>query len=148
MGNNLALLEDPVETVEALAPWAYSVHLKDMAIAEYEDGFLLSEVPLGEGFLDLKKLVVTVRKHHPEVQFGLEMITRNPLKIPCLTDGYWATFEDVSGQRLARMLALVRSHKPARPLPRLDGLSREQQMEREAENIRQCLAYARRHLDL
>ena len=52
-GNSIALLEDPMETVEALAPWAFSTHLKDMAVEEYEDGFLLAEVPLGKGFLDL-----------------------------------------------------------------------------------------------
>ncbi|NNE78318.1 MAG: TIM barrel protein, partial [Pricia sp.] len=50
-GNNIALLEDPMEVVQALAPFAYSVHLKDMAVEEYEDGFLMSEVVLGDGFL-------------------------------------------------------------------------------------------------
>ncbi len=46
-GNNLALLEQPLATVEALAPWALACHLKDMAVEEAKDGFLLSEVPLG-----------------------------------------------------------------------------------------------------
>src|SRR5262245_38729718 len=31
-GNSIALLEEPLETVAALAPWAMSVHLKDMAV--------------------------------------------------------------------------------------------------------------------
>ncbi|PYM11410.1 MAG: xylose isomerase, partial [Verrucomicrobia bacterium] len=34
-GNNIALLEDPMETVETLAPFAFSTHLKDMAVQEY-----------------------------------------------------------------------------------------------------------------
>ncbi len=55
-GNNLALLEEPVEVVQALAPFALSTHLKDMAVLADEQGFLLSEVPLGDGFLDLKKM--------------------------------------------------------------------------------------------
>jgi len=29
---------------------------------KYEDGFLLSEVPLGEGFLDLQKTITTLRR--------------------------------------------------------------------------------------
>ena len=45
-GNNLALLETPQETVEILAPLAFSTHIKDMGVEEYADGFLLSEVPL------------------------------------------------------------------------------------------------------
>src|SRR6266511_1265619 len=47
-GNNIALLEEPMAVVEALAPFAFSTHLKDMAVQECEEGFLLSEVPLGD----------------------------------------------------------------------------------------------------
>lgn len=147
-GNNIALLEDVLETVEALAPWAYSVHLKDMAVAEYEDGFLLSEVPLGEGCLDLRKIVATLRRARPEIQFNLEMITRNPLRVPCLKPDYWATFDGLSGKQLARSLTAVRRHQPKQPLPRLDGLSREKQLVVEEENVKKSLAYAQQHLGL
>src|SRR6185503_1876690 len=56
-GNSLALLEEPMAVIQGLAPFAFSCHLKDMGVQEYEEGFLLSEVPLGEGFLDLKKMI-------------------------------------------------------------------------------------------
>src|SRR5207253_5553332 len=95
-GNNIALLEEPTAVVEALAPHAISSHLKDMAVQEYEEGFLLSEVPLGEGFLDLKRMVAVLQKANPTIQFNLEMITRDPLKIPCLTSKYWATMENAT----------------------------------------------------
>jgi 3-oxoisoapionate decarboxylase len=147
-GNNIALLEYPLETVETLAPFAYSVHLKDMAVAEYEDGFLLSEVPLGEGFVDLKRIVAMLRKGRPGVRFSLEMITRDPLKVPCLTPKYWATFENLSGRHLAQTLAMVRKHKSPKPLPRVTGLSREEQIATEEDNIRKCLDFARTSLGL
>ncbi len=147
-GNNIALLEDPLETVTILAPWAFAVHLKDMAVAEYEDGFLLSEVPFGDGFLDLKQIVATVRKASPEARFTLEMITRDPLKVPCLTPKYWATLGDLPGRHLARMLALVRKHRAAKPLPRITGLKQAEQLAAEAENVRRCLAVARESLGL
>src|SRR6266511_1444554 len=38
-GNSIALLEEPTEVVEALAPFAFSTHIKDMAVQEQEDGF-------------------------------------------------------------------------------------------------------------
>ena len=44
-GNSIALLEDPMEVVEALAPRAFTTHFKDMGLEEYREGFLLSEVP-------------------------------------------------------------------------------------------------------
>lgn len=147
-GNNVALLEDPHQVVETLAPYAFSVHLKDMAVEEYEEGFLLSEVPLGEGFLDLKRIVSTLRKAHPEIQFGLEMITRDPLKIPCLGRKYWATFESTPASHLAQALAMVRKNKSPKPLPVLSKLPKDQQIAVEEDNVRKCLEYAKKHLEL
>jgi sugar phosphate isomerase/epimerase len=147
-GNNIALLEDPLEVIQTLAPWAYSVHLKDMAVEEYGEGFLLSEVPFGEGVLDLKKVVALLRRARPEVRFNVEMITRDPLRVPCLTPKYWATFEDLPGRHLARTLTWVRRNKPAQPLPRVRGMSPEQQLAEEDKNVRKCLAYAGKQLEM
>ncbi|OHB75860.1 MAG: hypothetical protein A2Z25_01395, partial [Planctomycetes bacterium RBG_16_55_9] len=86
--NSFSLLEDPMDLVKAYAPWAHSVHLKDMAVCEYEDGFMLADVVLGEGTLDLPKIVDVIRKARPLVKFSVEMSTRNPLKVPCLDEKY------------------------------------------------------------
>ena len=107
-GNSMALLEDPMETVEALAPFAFTTHFKDMGVEEYARGFLLAEVPLGTGVLDLPRVVRALRAARPEVRFNLEMITRDPLEVPCLGDRYWATFPDLPARHLARGLAFVR----------------------------------------
>ena len=61
-GNNVSFLEEPMFTLETLKPWIFSGHIKDMGVEPYVDGFLLSEVPFGQGFLDLKKMVVTLRE--------------------------------------------------------------------------------------
>ncbi len=52
------------------------------------------------------------------------MITRDPLKVPCLTEGYWVTFPDLPGRHLAHILSLVRDHPPSHPLPRISPLAR------------------------
>jgi sugar phosphate isomerase/epimerase len=145
-GNNLALLEDVADTVKVLAPFALACHLKDMAVERADDGFLLSEVPLGSGLLDLKSIVADLRKARADLRFSLEMITRDPLRIPCLTEGYWATFEDVPGRDLARTLAWVQKH--ARALPRVSKLESKKQLEAEDGNVRASIAYARDQLAL
>ena len=61
-GNSITLLEDPMEVVEVLAPWAITTHLKDMGVEEYERGFRVAEVPLGAGVLDLPRIVRTLRR--------------------------------------------------------------------------------------
>ncbi|HKB02914.1 MAG TPA: sugar phosphate isomerase/epimerase family protein [Gemmataceae bacterium] len=147
-GNSIALLERPTETAELLAPWARACHLKDMGVEGSPDGFLLSEVPLGEGFLDLRRIVDVLRKGRPAMRFSLEMITRDPLRIPCLTDGYWATMEKVPGLDLARLLALVNKHAGKDPLPRISKLSAADQLAAEDRNVRRSLEYGRARLDL
>src|SRR5687767_5392351 len=57
VGNNLALLEDPMKVVESFRPWALCSHFKDMGLQAYADGFLLSEVPLGQGLVDLPAVI-------------------------------------------------------------------------------------------
>jgi len=113
-GNSISLLEHPmetVETVEAFAKYAVTTHIKDMGVKEYEDGLLLSEVPVGKGFLDMKRILEICEKSNPKIQYNLEMTTREPLKVPCLTDRYWATFGEVWGEQLARALSMVRKHQ-------------------------------------
>ncbi|HTU90783.1 MAG TPA: TIM barrel protein [Gemmataceae bacterium] len=146
-GNSIALLEEPLEVVRTLAPRAFTVHLKDMAVAECDDGFLLAEVPLGQGFLDLPKMIALLRQARPEIRFNLEMITRDPLHVPCLSEQYWAT-ATASGRDLAHTLTMVRKHKPAQPLPRIRGRDTKDQVAIEEENIRKSLAFAREHLEL
>jgi sugar phosphate isomerase/epimerase len=146
-GNSLALLEDPMEVVEAYAPWAFSAHLKDQAVRQYEDGFLLADAPLGAGFLDLAKMVRVLLAANPTIRFSLEVITRDPLKVPCLTEEYWTTLRDVPGRDLARTLRAVRSHAAERLL-QVSGLPLEQQVKLEEDNVKRCLAYARDRLRL
>jgi hypothetical protein len=137
-----------METAKAYAPWTITTHLKDMAVAEYDDGFLLAEVPFGEGFLDLQAIIALIDKARPRVRWNLEMITRDPLRVPCLTPKYWVTMNDVSGRRLANMLALVKKKKPAAPLPTVSKLSLAEQIDLEEANVRKCFKFARENLEL
>ncbi len=146
-GNNIALLDDTRELVETLAPFTTNTHLKDMAVAEYPDGFLLVEMPFGEGMLDVPWIVKTVARARPATRFTLEMFTRSPLKIPCLTEKFWVTFTG-RGPHLARTLRAVRLNPPRGPLPRIEGLSTEARAQLEIDNIKKCLAFARERLGL
>jgi sugar phosphate isomerase/epimerase len=146
-GNSFALLEDPLAVVEALAPFAFSVHLKDQAVQEYEDGFLFADVALGDGFLDLKRMVEVLRRATPEIRFSLETITRNPLRVPCLAESYWPTFPKVTAKELAYALRTVRANAAAE-LHRMSSLTPEGQVAYELATVKRCLQYARNTLGL
>ena len=149
-GNNLALCEDPVETYRLLAPLTFYVSFKDMAVAPYEEGFLLSEMALGEGMLDIPGMVKGLQQRDPQMIFALEMITRAPLRIPVLTKRYWATFDDrespLPGRDLARILEIVRASKQT--LTTTEGLSPAAALKLEDDLINRSIAYARKNLAL
>ncbi len=136
-GNNISLLDPPMETIEKLARYAVTTHIKDMAVAPYEEGILMSEVVLGRGYLDLPQAVNLILQARPQTRITLEMITRDPLKIPMLTDRYWATFPDKTGLDLARTLRFVQEHSGA--LPRISHLSKAEWLQAEDQNVKDCL---------
>jgi sugar phosphate isomerase/epimerase len=140
-GNNVAMLDDTIEMVTALAPYAKATHIKDMGVRPYEDGFLLSEVPLGTGILDLPKMVAIIQKANPNTKFSLEMITRDPLKVPCLTRAYWEVFPDRNGKYLAQTMKLVQEKASRAPLPAVNQFSREERAKVEEDNVKACLRY-------
>jgi sugar phosphate isomerase/epimerase len=147
-GNSIALLEDPHDVVEAYDPWTLTTHFKDMDVRDYDEGFLLSEVPLGQGYLDLPRIVANVHKVRPNARLNLEMITRDPLRVPCLTKKYWATLGNVSGQALADALAAVRRRQNPQPLPNVSPLNHREQLNIENANVIDSLSYARETLRL
>ena len=147
-GNNMALLEDPVDLARKLAPYAVTTHLKDMAVRRYDQGFELSEVPLGEGVVPLGRIIEILRKSRSDIHLCLEMITRDPLKVPYRDDRYWATFEKRDQNRIQRFESSTLSRESSSPLPRFSGLDAVKMLEAEDDNIRRSVAYAKKTLGL
>ncbi|NWG13202.1 MAG: TIM barrel protein [Acidobacteria bacterium] len=151
-GNNISLCENPMDTLRTLAPLSFFAHIKDVAVEEYEEGFLLSEVPFGEGCLDLKQIVTVLRKTDPNMIFNLEMITRDPLLVPVFTTKYWATFDDayspLPGKDLAKVITMARRNRPKAPLPRPSSLRLDAQVRAEDDYNMKCIIYARQNLNL
>jgi sugar phosphate isomerase/epimerase len=145
-GNNLSLLEDPDETVERLAPFAVTTHIKDMAVAPTSDGFEMAEVPLGAGILPLERYVSQVRRARPGVRFTLEMITRDPLPVPYRTERYWTTFTGAARHpdRVRRFEERVLARASTRPLFRASPLTLDEQIEAEDRHVAACVDYAAR----
>jgi 3-oxoisoapionate decarboxylase len=149
MVNNVSLIETPMQTIETLAPYTIFVSFKDIAADFYDEGILLSEVPLGEGHMDLPAFVAQMQKRNPKMLFQLEMLTRDPLKVPIFTEQYWKVYDDRSpapSRDLAMLVNWIRQHPPKQPLPRTSGLTPVQQLALEDELNQRCIDYARAHL--
>ena len=142
-GNNVSLMEDAMETVQRLAPYAKACSLKDMGVAPYAEGFLLSEVPFGTGIYDQARVFKMLRQHNPNIHPTTELITRDPLQIPVLTKDYYRTLPDREARRETWM-AMIRSK--ASNLPRVEHLTPAQRMQAEEDNNRQVMNWGRTNL--
>lgn len=140
-GNNLSLLETPEETVNNLLPYVLATSLKDMGVAPYQDGFLLSEVVFGTGATDQAALFRLMRKQNPKVNMVEELITRDPLKIPCLTDAYWAGYPAKDQKRMDATLAWVKAKQTK--LPYVDQLTVAERFKVEEDNHRKTIDWGR-----
>lgn len=143
-GNNISLLEQPVETCTKLAPYVLMASMKEMGVAQYEEGLLLSEIGIGAGATNQLALWNILKSANPNLKFAIEFITRDPLKVPCLTKDYWASMPETSAVKLATHMQWVREN--ATELPYVDHLPPEQLLQLEEDNNRSVIEWGRTNL--
>jgi hypothetical protein len=81
--------------------------------------------------------------------FALEMITREPLRIPVFTKKYWATFDHDSplpGRDVSRILERARTN--TRKLTTTEGLTPAEALKLEDDLISRSIAWARKNMTL
>lgn len=142
-GNNMSFMEDATATVTKLAPWAKACSLKDMGVAPYEEGFLLSEVLFGTGVNDQAAIFAIMRKHNPRINAVTELITRDPLKVPVLTENYYRSFPHLKARRDSWM-AMVKAK--ATDLPILSTQPPAARFQAEEDNNRKVFEWGLTHL--
>lgn len=61
--NSISRLIGPQEIIATLAPYALSVHVKDARTVRRGTGFWVCGCPLGEGLVDVRRLIAACREH-------------------------------------------------------------------------------------
>ena len=94
-------------------------------------------------------MVEVVRAARPEAPLCLEMITRDPLKVPYLDDAYWVTYEKRDDAAHRGFPGGACSRRPPRSrCRRRAGMSYEAMVAAEDDNVRRSTAFARKTLHL
>jgi len=141
-GNNIALLEEPETALKILAPWVKTTHIKDMAIESYDEGFKIAEVPLGDGLLNIESMIKTIQAIARPIALNLEMITRDPLKVPYLTLAYANAMPPLDLETIAKWRSWVASKQSPHPLAMISDRTHRYQLALEASNIAKSFHYA------
>jgi sugar phosphate isomerase/epimerase len=112
-GNPLWVVEDPFVTLETLAPYVVTTHIRDSALFEHARGAAGQWVVLGDGTVDFVRFMDRFRELCPKSSMQLESITgRPPRMIPYLEPDFWKAFPQASGAEFARFVALVKAGHP------------------------------------
>jgi 3-oxoisoapionate decarboxylase len=112
-GNPMWCIEDPFVTLETLAPYVVTTHIRDSAVFEHPRGAAAQWVALGDGSVDFVKFVQRFRELCPQSSMQLEIITgRPPTILPYLEADFWKAFRKTPAWEFARFVALAKSGHP------------------------------------
>ena len=112
-GNPIWCVEDPMVTLETLAPYVMTTHVRDSVVFEHPRGAAGQWVALGDGNVDLVGFVRQFRKLCPLSSMQLEIITgRPPRLLPYLESDFWIAFPKMPAWEFARFVALAKSGHP------------------------------------
>jgi len=155
-GNPLWVVEDPLLTLEVLAPYVVTSHIRDSVLFEHPRGAAGQWVALGDGQMDFVRFVEQFRKLCPQASMQMEVITgRPPRVIPYLEQDFWKAFPKALAAEFARFVALATAGHPymgamvvedvagQRPSVMNDALKEQQRVD-----LERSLEYAKKKLNV
>ena len=112
-GNALWAVESPFVTLEHLAPYVVTSHIRDTAVWEHPQGAAVQWVAMGDGTIDFQEWTRLFRERCSGVSFTLEIITGGrPRVLPYLEPAFWTAYPDTPAAEFARFIRLVQEGQP------------------------------------
>lgn len=140
-GNPLWAIEDPHLTLETLAPYVLTSHLRDSAVWRTSEGTAVQWVRLGEGNVAIDEYIRRFAVLCPGKSVSLEVIITGPVVQRFLEPNFWQAYRKTPAWEFARFLALAEKGKP-RPAP-VPAPSKEEAAAREREDLEASLRWCR-----
>jgi sugar phosphate isomerase/epimerase len=142
-GNPLWTLEDPHLTLDTLAPYVLTSHVRDSAVWRTPEGAAVAWVRMGEGNVDIDGYVRKYAERCAGRPLSLEVIVTGPRAFPFRDPKFWDAYRATPAWEFARFLAIADRGTPRPPLPQL---TKEAAVEKERLDLEASLAYAKRLL--
>jgi len=139
-GNPLWTIEDPMLTLETLAPYALTSHVRDTALWKQDGAIMVQWVRLGHGNVGIREWTEKFQQLCPGRAFSMEVIVTQPRKLDYLDPKYWDAYRSTPAWEFARFLALAERGKPYQGLP---APSKEEARQREREDLEESIKYCR-----
>ena len=154
-GNAAWTLEDPLHTLEVLAPLALTTGVRDSRIWADDKGAQVMWVPFGEGNIDIVAWRKRLGELRPDLTFELEIINlRAPRPFPYRDPTFWKHYRDVPAWVFRTFQARAEQGKPyTAPQPPMTQEADPQGFagwtaRQEREDVAHDLAFCRQRLGL
>lgn len=137
-GNAAWTLEDPLESLEKLGPYALTTSLRDSAIWESPKGATVQWTAFGQGgCLDHKAYFARFAQLCPGVAVNVETIGGFAIEFPYLEPGFLDAFPKKSAAELARFIAVAKRGKPVEKQSLTDRERQEGELDRSVRYLRE-----------
>jgi hypothetical protein len=153
--NPMSVVEDPMLTLEALAPYIATSHFRDSVVFEHPRGAAFQWVALGDGCVEIEKLGARFTQLCPGVQVQLEVITgRAPTVLPYFEPEFWKPFPKLPASDFGRFERLVRQGRAYTgpmmipPATKATEAINTAMVEQQKIDLERSLEYAKKKMDL
>jgi sugar phosphate isomerase/epimerase len=139
-GNPVWAIEDPHLTLETLAPYVVTSHVRDSAVWPAPRGAAVAWTRMGDGNIGIDDYVRKYAELCPGKALSLEIIVTGPRQFNYHDPKFWEPYRKTPAWEFARFVALVEKGTPrpaAPPVPRAAAA------EREREDLEASMTYTR-----
>jgi sugar phosphate isomerase/epimerase len=145
-GNPVWTLEDPHLTLETLAPYVLTSHVRDSAVWRDKGRIAVQWVRMGEGNIGIREYAKKYRELCPGRAFSLEVIVTGPRLFAVDDPKFWDGYRQTPAWEFARFLALADKGQPHQPPP--PPASKEAGINREREDLEAGIRFAHDELGI
>ncbi|MBN1933631.1 MAG: sugar phosphate isomerase/epimerase [Anaerolineae bacterium] len=116
-GNPLWVAESPFVTLEHLAPYIVTSHIRDTAVWAHSEGAAVQWMAMGDGTVGIEAWSRQFVAQCPQSSFTLEIITGGPARVlDYFEPSFWAAYSNARAGEFARFVKLVQEgHAPLVP---------------------------------
>lgn len=140
-GNPVWALEDPHVTLETLAPYILTSHIRDSYLWNTQEGTAVNWTRMGEGNVDIGRLLRRFVELCPGKTMSLEIIVMGPRPYAWRKPEFWEGYRNVRAAEFSRFLAIAEKGQPQPDRPKL---TKEQALEKERADFEASMAWTRK----
>ncbi len=108
LGNATWTMEDPMESLETLAPYVAATAWRDSMVWESPNGATIQWTAMGEGIVDYKAFAKRFAELCPNIPVNVEIISGFPREVPFLKKDFWKVWPKARAKDFAGFLALAK----------------------------------------